>query len=357
MSSIVAAGIVLAGIAIGMRGPTLRERAQVSAVHGGLNPSAATYVERQQEFGRDVARVWSAQLEHSESEMAAAIAKLTGRFSGIVDRLSTAVDASSAASGSIDGDNGLVAVFARSEASLASVIASLDATMKGEAAMFRQVQSLDSFVGELQSMAADVASIAWQTNLLALNAAIEAARAGERGAGFAVVADEVRRLSTLSGKAGDDIAHRVRAISSAIGDARKHAEASIVQEGRSITASEETIRAVLGEFKAITTALSQSAHILRHESTGIRSEISEALVQLQFQDRVSQVINHVKLNIQGLPRCFEENRQRCEEAGTLEPLDAGPMLAELEANYTMNGERDVHGERGQAEHKSDITFF
>ena len=105
------------------------------------------------------------------------------------------------------------------------------------------------------------------------------------------------------------------------------------------------------------THLVQSASILKGESIGIKSEISEALVQLQFQDRVSQIMSHVKLNIGRLPDYLDQNRQQFEQGGALQPLDPQDLLAELEATYAMADEHAVHGGKAVKKNDSEITFF
>jgi methyl-accepting chemotaxis protein len=295
--------------------------------------------------------------------MEVAISALTGRFSGIVGKLDTALAASRSATESVDGGgNGLVAVFERSEEDLGTVVASLKSAMTSKSAMLANVHNLHQFISELQTMATDVASIAAQTNLLALNAAIEAARAGEAGRGFAVVADEVRKLSTLSGDTGKRISEKVGVISTAIAATCQKTEDSTQIELQSMNASEAIIKSVLGEFRSVTDTLVQSSSRLKDESIGIKSEVADALVQLQFQDRVSQIMSHVRNNIEHLPAVLEQNRRQYEQEGRLVPLEAAPLLAELEKTYAMSEERTAHtahtgGAAAPAAQEEEITFF
>lgn len=311
----------------------LRERT------GGL----AEYMETRQRFSEAVAPVWTGQIEVSRQQMESAISSLSQRFSGIVDKLDHAVRTTSTTTASIDDrEQGLLAVFARSEQELGVVVSNLEAAMNSKTEMLHKVQNLNQFVQELQQMATDVASIAWQTNLLAINAAIEAAHAGENGRGFGVLAQEVRKLSSLSGDTGRRITEKVGLINAAIAETRQAAEATAAEEGQAMAHSQGSIANVLGELRAVTTSLAASTGVLREGSEDIKAEISEALVQLQFQDRVSQIMSHVQHNIERLPAVLDENRRQAEAAGQLLPLDAAALLNELEQTYAMKEERAIH---------------
>ena len=330
--------------------------ATLAGADGAFRVQAADYLGSLQTLGSDIAPVWARHVETGRSQMESAIVDLMVRFSGIVDKLDAALKASEAASEGIDG--GLVSVFSQSEKELGAVVRSLHEATQNKGAMLAEINELQQFIAELEKMATGVANIADQTNLLALNAAIEAARAGEAGRGFAVVADEVRKLSTLSKETGRQIGEKVKVISAAISSAVKTSEQTAAGEAQALTVSEGAIGNVLGNFRQITNGLSESSGILRKESDGIKNEVAMSLVQLQFQDRVSQILSHVRDNIGSLPGYLERNRQEFERNGRLAPVDTGQLLKEIESSYAMAEEHGAHSGKTQtAPAASDISFF
>ena len=319
------------------------------------------YLAGQQKFGETLLPVWSGHIEASRSQMEEAVSALAQRFSGIVEQLNQTARLSDVAAESMaSGDRGLVAAFTSGERQLGSVVSSLKSAMSSKAAMLAKIHDLEQFIRELQEMASDVARIAQQTNLLALNAAIEAARAGENGRSFAVVAQEVRKLSNLSAETGQRIAGKVTVISDAIQATCQAAEVSRTQDEGSMQASEAVIDSVLGQFRQATDALVESSSHLKSGRDYVQGEISEALVHLQFQDRISQIMSHVKHNMDRLPEVMADTRVQFERRQQLQPLDASGLLAELEKTYVMADERAIHkgGKSAPAPQPADeITFF
>lgn len=324
-----------------------------------LRGEVEQYTDGLQTLGTEVLPVWSRQIELSRAQMEEAVCELTAQFAGIVEKLEAAVAASNAAASDLEGGGSTVSVFSTCEARLSEVVSSLKAAMQNKQAMLAEVNGLLDFIVELKQMAVDVAGIADQTNLLALNAAIEAARAGEVGRGFAVVADEVRKLSTLSKETGTRISAKVETISNAISGAVRAADQTAANEEQSVTRSEEAIHLVLDDFRQVTESLIQSSGVLREQSAGIKDEIADAMVQLQFQDRVSQVLSHVRDNIGSVPERLEQSYADVRHGGRLQPIDAQHILEELQRTYAMAEEREIHGGGSvQAQQQEDdITFF
>ena len=301
----------------------------------------------------EITSLWVKQIETGRNQTEQAMVELTVRFSGIVDQLDKTVKASSLSG---DENQGLVAVFSRSEAQLQSVIQSLLEVIGRGNNLLSEVGELVPFIDQLNGMAASVADIADQTNLLALNAAIEAARAGEAGRGFAVVADEVRNLSDKSGGTGKQIAKTVKVISTAISTAFEAAKKSAKQDAEAKAKAEEAIREVLNNFRAVTKDLADAAALLRESSEGIKGEVAESLVQLQFQDRVSQILSHVKDNINAFPAYLQQGEQKFREGGQLQAIDWSGLLQKLEQSYATKEERINSGKMAAAG-EEEITFF
>jgi methyl-accepting chemotaxis protein len=341
--------LLVLGIAAGLR-LQAGQRVQRLALESNLNDW--------QHFGNEVAPVWSRHIESSREQMESAVAGLSQCFGGIVDTLDAAAhSARQETDGLNDSSNGLMAVFNRAEQDLGAIVVDQRAAMVGMRHMLVTVQDLDRFTQELQGMAQDVAKIAQQSTLLSLNAAIEAARAGELGRGFSVVATEFRMLANLSGDTGRNIAAKVRIISAAIADATGVVRESVAMRDSRVHESENVIRVVLQDFRRITEGLQHSSNTLRSENSAIQQEIGQALVQLQFQDRVSQIMGHVKDNIEQLPVVLQAHYQQYLQTGVPQPLDPDLLLGALQQTYVMADQHAIHSGETVVLADNEIQFF
>lgn len=342
------AGLALVATAWGLWAQ--RKQQQALQAHSHLTQAPQ---ESLRAISQQLTPLWQQHIEGSRSQMEVAVTQLTERFSAIVDRLDQAMQASALSSEGSSTD--VVQVFEQSQIELQAVLQALRDSMDSNSALHSKVQQLEQFVHELQGMASEVSSIASQTNLLAINAAIEAAHAGEVGRGFSVLSQEVRKLAAQSGATGQRMAQKVAAITSAIEQTRDSAAQTAQTQTQSLTQSQHGVSAVLERFQGLTLQLSQSAQVLQDESRGIQSEIVQSLVQLQFQDRVSQMMSHVIDNMAQLTKQVQQEQT----------LDIAQLLNALESSYAMAEERRTHaasayqlGHSKSTDHDSDeVTFF
>jgi methyl-accepting chemotaxis protein len=230
---------------------------------------------------------------------------------------------------------------------LAPVVDSLGKMIASKDELLASMRELASSSKEMNNMAIEVSQIAAQTNLLALNAAIEAARVGEQGRGFAVVADEVRKLSQASAEMGKRMGERVHHISDVMKHALNAADRATIQDRNVLEVSGAVVKDVLSHVES----MGDSAEQLRHHGNNIRCEVESLLVTLQFQDRISQVLQVVLTDMNKM-------EQTANDIGRQELPSVDDWLNELQTTYTMEEQQHRHGAIDKVEDKSsEITFF
>lgn len=278
------------------------------------------------------------QIENARLQSEEAIVSLSTRFRGIVASLDNAVSASQQVSG--DGGKDLQSAMDDGRRQLLKVVDALTAIQDSRATLIVEIRSLGAYTEELREMAKRVEMIAFNTNMLALNAAIEAAHAGgDVGRGFAVVAQEVRHLATASRETGQVIGKKIGVINDSLGRILGANERVTEEESLAIKASEARINGVLEHFGGMTERLLGSAEKFRRESAVIKDEVMESMVQLQFQDRVGQILSHVVESIDELRALA---RSGGGDAAGGRGVTATDYLREMERRYTTEEQRRIH---------------
>jgi methyl-accepting chemotaxis protein len=303
-----------------------QKNAQAEARISELESEAQGYqhpIHSLQMIGNNNLPIWAHQINDCINISTTEINELAQRFSSIVTDLHSIVNEK------VEHDELSVTDIKQKLDSISSTLNKL-VDMRKESQ--QQIIELAEFTEKLETMARDVGSIAGQTNLLALNAAIEAARAGESGRGFAVVADEVRSLANRSGEIASNIIANVTGVNEQFSNMSNKFSVNSEIESNLIELAGEHIQAVIHQHEETRKDRDEGAKHLTQFSSSITSEIENALVSMQFQDRVSQILDHVRRNMFELSEQIEDQQN----------LDIEGFLEKMSGEYTTTSEREAH---------------
>lgn len=172
----------------------------------------------------------------------------------------------------------------------------VDSVVKNAKLAMSLVEMTDRIVSQLsevKDMLGEIEGIAKQTNLLALNAAIEAARAGEAGRGFAVVADEVRDLSGRTNHFSKQIRGSLSKMQATIEATEQAINQMAAQDMTFALTSKGDVEQAMNGINEINRRNGETVGELNAIGRQVEVAVNQAIMSLQFQDMVTQLLGHV----------------------------------------------------------------
>lgn len=199
------------------------------------------------------------------------------------------------------------------------------------------INTLETAVYQVQSIAENIGSISGQTKMVALNAAIEAARAGEHGRGFSVVAEEISKLSD----------HTAGAVQQAFG-VLTEMQQKVNTVVESITYSLESSASATAQIKNAEKTLNNSFHLIQRISATAGESLHNANDSLQQTAAVLESrqrnLEEIK-NTGRLMRELAENLERVAKKNSLTYLvnqEVASRVSDLqEIMLRTAGDKDV----------------
>jgi methyl-accepting chemotaxis protein len=319
------------------------------------------YIDTLESLMGEVIPIVSKQINTSKQHTEEEICSLTDTFSKMSKRIGVLLDNQK----QNDDEAAISCLLEGVEAILNGVVGGLGKLNSADEGLTHEVEVLSAHTVKLESMADEVREVADNINLLSLNAAIEAARAGENGRGFAVVADEVRKLARTSANTGTKIKNAVEEIDTAMKIALDLAKSTADIGSDTIKSSAGFIDNVLIDIQTTLNSFKENSQTLTESSKHIEHEIYHVISALQFQDRVSQMLDHAEHNLEDLNQVLLSNKNMKHTERSADLINKNVILNKMELRYTMPEELVNHqastSEELEATEKEsaseDITFF
>lgn len=304
---------------------------QPAALALAASPAASSAVAAtgvQPELLQAVLPVWRNHVQLARTQTQDAIDRLTQRFVGIHQRLGGVM------SPTRGGANGEVLQVIQTAASqLGGIAEALEQLLSTRDGLLRKIEALGQHNDEIRQLAQQVELIAGRTGVTDLFSDQES----------------WTELAARSAEAGRQIIGKTKNVQQQIQTALSSASQLDSDATRMMDDSRVVIDSVIGGFRESALKLSDTVEQLEEESREVDQEVCEILVNLQFQDRISQILDHVQQDMLKLVGLIEQAKAL---------PDRAVWLSELEQTYTTQEQRQIHaGRQADKTMQSQVDFF
>src|SRR5450830_972953 len=271
---------------------------------------------------------WRSNVQVARAQTQEAIDRLTQRFVGIHQRLGGAV---SLAEGGKNGD--VLQVIQNAAQQLGGIAEALEQVLSTRDALLGKIETLGRHNDEIRQLAQEVEQIAGRTGVTDLFSNEQS----------------WTELAARSAEAGQKIISKTKNVQQQIHTALVSANQLDNDATRMMDDSRVVIATVIADFRESALKLSGTVGQLEEENREVDQEVCDILVNLQFQDRISQILDHVQLDMVKLVGLVEQSQ-------TLP--DRSVWLADLEKTYTTQEQRQIHaGQQADKSLQSQVDFF
>jgi methyl-accepting chemotaxis protein len=186
---------------------------------------------------------------------------------------------------------------------------------------------------------------------------LEAARAGEQGAAFAIVATETAKMAVQAVASSKKIRKMIGSISQNISGASSELKDRAASDIQATSLSRNEVNRTLDDMSSLHGEMQKTIEQSSDNSHRLAKDISSAVMAMQFQDAVSQRIEHVVHLLMdvhdSLKRQLGDNAPDSPPPEEMASIDWTSRMAK---SYTMASEHQVLAEhrKSKAGSSSDL---